>query len=69
MDLSRVLVIGAELSIDGSFFMSFNWIFLWEVVGFFGWVVVFLFLMEINFYKSLLFSMCYFISIEKLYFL
>ena len=30
MDLSRVLVIGAELSIDGSFFMSFNWIFLWE---------------------------------------
>ena len=40
MDLSRVLVIGAELSIDGSFFMSFNWIFLWEVVGFFGWVSV-----------------------------
>jgi hypothetical protein len=69
MDLSWVLVISKELSIDGSFFMGFNWIFLWEVVGFFGWVVVFLFLMEINFYKSLLFSMCYFISIEKLYFL
>lgn len=35
MDLSLVLFISEELSRDGSFFMGFNWIFLWEAVGVF----------------------------------
>lgn len=35
MNLSLVLIISEELSSDGSFFMDFNWIFLWEVVGIF----------------------------------